>query len=129
MKILHVGASGVVGEAVSNALTDRGHEVIGAFRTSETYPVDITDPDSIARLIDSVGDLDAVVCTTGTTPFGPWDELDRESWVTGLGNKLLGQVELVRQSARVVREGSSFTLISGILGRELGHALVARQSN
>jgi len=36
----------------------------------------------------------------------------------GLANKSLGQVELVRQGTRVVRPGGSFTLISGILGRE-----------
>lgn len=118
MRILHVGASGTVGQAVSTALRDRGHEVVGAHPSSRDHPVDITDHESIRRLIDDVGELDAVVCTAGKTPFGPWGELDRESVQTGMNAKFFGQVELVRQAATVVRTGGSFTLVSGILGRE-----------
>jgi NAD(P)-dependent dehydrogenase (short-subunit alcohol dehydrogenase family) len=108
VKILLVGASGAVGNGVRTALEARGHEVIAAHRSSSEYPVDISDPDSIRTL----------VCTAGSTPFGAWDELDRTAWMQGLSSKLLGQVELVRQGTRVVRDGGSFTLITGILGRE-----------
>lgn len=118
MRILHVGASGTVGSAVTDALRSRGHEVLAAHRGSEMWPVDITDPDSVGRLVDAAGSLGAVVSTAGTTPFGAWDDLDRDAWVSGLNNKLLGQVELVRQATRAVRPGGSFTLISGILARE-----------
>jgi NAD(P)-dependent dehydrogenase (short-subunit alcohol dehydrogenase family) len=119
VKVLHVGASGHVGEAVAAALRDRGHEVVAAHRTSAEHPVDITDPDSVAQLFQQVGPgLDAVVCTAGTTPYAPWDELGREQLLTGLNSKFLGQVEVVRQGVGFVREGGSFTLTSGILGRE-----------
>jgi len=118
VKILHVGATGAVGNAVGEALRGRGHEVIGAHRGSDVFPVDITDPESINRLLGKVGEIDALVSSAGTTPFGAWDELDRDSWYAGLNSKLLGQVELVRQGTRVVRPGGSFTLITGILGRE-----------
>lgn len=118
MRILHVGATGTVGHAAGRALRDRGHDVIGAHRSSDEHPVDITDPSSIRSLISDVGEVDAVVSTAGTTPFGAWDELDRDSWDAGLNSKLLGQVELVRQGTGVVRAGGSFTLITGILGRE-----------
>ena len=70
MGILHVGATGTVGSAVSTALRDRGHEVIGAHRGSATHPVDLTDPASIRDLIGGVGELDADVNTAGTTPYG-----------------------------------------------------------
>ncbi len=118
MRILHVGATGAVGDAVSAALDDRGHEVVKAHRSSADHPVDITEPDSIRDLLEAVGELDAVVSTAGTAPFGAWDELGREEWRAGLDSKLLGQVELVKQGTRVVRPGGSFTLITGILGRE-----------
>jgi NAD(P)-dependent dehydrogenase (short-subunit alcohol dehydrogenase family) len=118
MKILHVGATGTVGEAVGTALRDRGHEVVSAHRGSTEYPVNITDPASIGRLIDAVGQLDAVVSSAGTTPFGPWDDLGRDSLLEGLNSKFLGQVELVRQATKVVGTGGSFTVTSGILGRE-----------
>jgi len=119
VRVLHVGATGHVGEAVAAALRDRGHEVVAAHRSSADHPVDITDADSVQRLYQQVGPgLDAVVCTAGTTPYAPWDELGREQLLAGLGSKFLGQVEVVRQGVEFVREGGSFTLTSGILGRE-----------
>lgn len=120
MRILHVGATGTVGQAVGAALRERGHHVVAAHRTSTDHPVDLGDPGSVAALVEGEANegLDAIVCTAGVTPFAPWDELDRGVLLDGLNNKFLGQVELVRQGARVVRPGGSFTLISGILGRE-----------
>lgn len=120
MRILHVGATGTVGLAVGEALRHRGHEVVSAHRTSQTHPVDLADAASVAALIDAeeATGLDAIVCTAGVTPFAAWDDLDRATLVSGLTNKFLGQVELVRQGTRVVRPRGSFTLITGILGRE-----------
>lgn len=118
MRILHVGASGTVGTAVSTALEDRGHTVLRAHRGSEEWPVDLVDPESIDRLVDAAGAVDAIVSTAGGTPFGAWEDLGRDAWSAGLENKLLGQVELVRRGTRSLRLGGSFTLISGILARE-----------
>lgn len=118
MKILHVGASGTVGEAVGRALEARGHDVIAAHRKSPNHPVDITQTESIRGLLARLGELDAIVSTAGGTPFGPWDELGRDDFRAGLDNKLLGQVELVRHGSNVVRKGGSFTLITGITARE-----------
>ena len=118
MKILQVGATGTVGEAAATALRARGHEVIGAARSSAELPVDLTDPESISALVEKVGEVNHVISTAGGTPFGAWKELGREAWEAGLGNKLLGQVELVRRARPALAPGGSFTLISGILGRE-----------
>ncbi len=89
MRILLVGA-GAVGSAAREALTARGHEVIAAHRSSVDHPIDVTDPDSIQTVLDTVGSLDAVVSTAGTTPYAPWDDLDRDAWMTGINSKLLG---------------------------------------
>jgi NAD(P)-dependent dehydrogenase (short-subunit alcohol dehydrogenase family) len=119
VRVLHVGATGHVGDPVGAALRDRGHEVIAAHRGSAEHPVDITDPDSVAAMFQGAGPgLDAVVCTAGSTPYAPWAELGREQLLAGLSSKFLGQVEVVRQGVEFVREGGSFTLTSGILGRE-----------
>lgn len=117
MKVLLVGA-GTVGSAATTALRERGHEVVTAHRSSASHPVDLTDPSSIEALMESVGTIDAVVCTAGSTPFGAWNELDRDAWMSGLSNKLLGQVELVRAAAPRLPPRGSATLISGILSRE-----------
>lgn len=118
MRILHVGASGTVGKAAGAALRHRGHEVVSAHRSSTEHPVDITDPESIRSLVSDVGPVDALVSTAGRTPFGTWDELDRGNILDGFSDKFLGQVELVRQGTHIVRPGGSFTLTTGILGRE-----------
>lgn len=118
MRILVVGATGTVGEAASRALQERGHEVLAAHRSAKQYRVETGDPDSVAQLIESVGELDAVITGAGHTPFGPWDDLGREELLAGLTSKFLGQVEVVRQAAKVVRAGGSFTVTTGILGRE-----------
>ena len=118
MKILLVGATGTVGRAAHDAFVARGHQVVAAHRSSAEYPVDLADPDSIQRALDKAGQLDAVVCAAGTTPYKPWDELDRDAWMIGINSKLLGQIELVRRATGVVRTGGSFTVITGILARE-----------
>jgi NAD(P)-dependent dehydrogenase (short-subunit alcohol dehydrogenase family) len=115
MRILLIGASGLLGRAVHDVL-GVGHEVVTASRTHPDVPVDITDPSSIAAMYEAVGAVDAVACTAGHVPFKPFLELSREDYVAGFTDKALGQVELVRQG--VDRVSGSFTLISGVLARE-----------
>ncbi len=115
MRILVVGASGVLGRAVVAALA--GHDVVEASRTGPNR-VDLRDPDSIASLYAQVGEVDAVACSAGVTPFRPFDELTLEDFRSGLDDKLLGQIELVRQGVDYVRPGGSFTLVSGVLSAE-----------
>ncbi|RNL62916.1 short chain dehydrogenase [Nocardioides marmoriginsengisoli] len=117
MKILHVGA-GDVGTAATAALRARGHVVVTAHRASASNPVDLTAPGSVTGLLERVGGIDAVICTAGSAPFGAWDELDRSAWMTGLGNKLLGQVELAQAAVPYLAPSGSVTLTSGILSRE-----------
>jgi NAD(P)-dependent dehydrogenase (short-subunit alcohol dehydrogenase family) len=116
VRVLVVGASGRLGRAVVAALGER-HEVVPASRSSEHY-VDLTNPASIAGLFTSVGPVDAVACTAGKTPYGALGELTSDQWLTGLRDKLLGQVELVRLGFEHVTDGGSFTLVSGILSAE-----------
>jgi NAD(P)-dependent dehydrogenase (short-subunit alcohol dehydrogenase family) len=115
MKVLLVGASGVLGRAVAAAL--EGSDVIEASRSGR-HTVDLKDPASIASLYDEVGELDAVVSAAGVTPFKPFSELSLDDYRAGLTDKLLGQVELVRQGVDHVRDQGSFTLVSGILSAE-----------
>ena len=116
MRVLVVGASGRLGTAVVAALGDR-HEVVAASRSGEHF-VDLTNSASIAGLYASVGQVDAVACTAGKTPYGPLAELSSDQWLAGVRDKLLGQIELVRLGLDHVADGGSFTLVSGILSVE-----------
>lgn len=116
MKILVVGASGRLGTAAADALSER-HEVIGASR-SGSVQVDLSDADSISRMFEEVGKVDAVIACTGTAPFKPLEELSEQDFTDGFKNKVLGQVNLVRLGTQYLNDGGSFTLTTGVLARE-----------
>lgn len=115
-KILVVGATGVVGQAVADTLAE-GHEVVRSSRT-EGERADMSDPASVRALFERVGPVDAVVCCAGAVPFKPLPELTAEDYRAGLEDKVLGQINLVTEGLRHVRDGGSFALITGVLARE-----------
>ena len=116
MKILIVGANGLLGSAAVAALKGR-HEVIEASRSSGVS-VDLAEPDSIRRMFDQVGTVDAVISCTGSVPFKPLSELTDKDFRAGFEDKVLGQVNLVQLGAEYISDGGSFTLTSGVLARE-----------
>jgi NAD(P)-dependent dehydrogenase (short-subunit alcohol dehydrogenase family) len=126
MRILVVGATGTIGTAVTRALEPR-HEVLRASHSRSAFTVDLADADSIRRLFAAVGRVDAVVSVAGNATFGPLVVLRDEDFALGLGNKLMGQVNLVRMGVGSVADGGSFTLTSGILSRQpmLGGAAIS----
>lgn len=70
MKIIVIGASGTVGRAVAQELSQR-HEVIHVGRTQGDYQVDITSQQSVESLFEKTGRVDAIVSATGNLFFGP----------------------------------------------------------
>jgi len=117
MKVLIVGASGIIGRAVSSELGQR-HEVITAGRNSGDVRLDITDSDSIRAAFAEAGPVDAVVSTSGTVKFAPFAELDSAGYEIGLRDKLMGQVNLVLIGRDSISDGGSFTLTTGTLDRD-----------
>ncbi|QFZ19819.1 short chain dehydrogenase [Saccharothrix syringae] len=118
MKILLIGAGGTIGTVVHKTLAGRGHDVLSVGRTSGDLRFDFTDPEQVAALYAAAGPVDAVVGAAGGVPFKPLDQLTADDFRTGFHNKVLSQVELVRQGVRHVAERGSFTLITGVLARE-----------
>ncbi|MEY4312272.1 MAG: hypothetical protein RLZZ571_1042, partial [Actinomycetota bacterium] len=95
MKVLVVGASGLIGSAVVEALKARGDEVIEASRSGK-HKVDLMDPASIKALFNEIGKVDAIAATAGHTPFKPLKEMEVSDFEVGLDDKFLGQVSLVK---------------------------------
>lgn len=116
MKVLIVGANGLLGSAAVTALKER-HQVIEASRSSD-ITVDLAEPDSIRRMFEEVGTVDAVISCTGSVPFKPLADLTEKDFRSGIDDKVLGQVNLVQIGADHVSDGGSFTLTSGVLARE-----------
>ena len=114
MKILIIGAGGTLGQAVAAELGAR-HDIVRAGRSHGDVHVDLRDAASVAAMFREVGDLDAVVCTAGKVPFAPLADLDEAKYLEGVQDKLMGQVRLVQSGTPRLRDGGSFTLITGIL--------------
>lgn len=117
MKVLVIGATGAIGNAVVKELAAR-HTAIAASRSSSTHAVDITQPASVEALFQTVGKVDAIVATAGDVHFGPLSEMSSEQFRVGLNSKLMGQVELVLAGQKYVNDGGSITLTSGIVGAQ-----------
>lgn len=116
-RILLVGASGVLGQAVQQHLGQR-HELLTAGRNSGRYRVDLRSEASVAALLHELGPLDAIVSTAGSLHFGPLASMSAAQFDTGLQDKLLGQVRLALLGQQVLRDGGSITLTAGILSSE-----------
>ncbi|WP_375424784.1 short chain dehydrogenase [uncultured Friedmanniella sp.] len=117
MRVLVIGASGLVGGAAADALAEDGCEVLRASRSAE-LSVDITDPGSIQALYEQVGTLDAVVCAVGSVPFKPLGELSRDDFMAAYVGKVQAQLDVVQLGTPHLGDGGSFTLTTGILARE-----------
>jgi NAD(P)-dependent dehydrogenase (short-subunit alcohol dehydrogenase family) len=117
MRVLVIGASGLVGRAAAQALEAAGCDVERASRSSE-LSVDLTDPSSIQSLYEQVGRLDAVVCAVGSVPFKALAELSRDDFAAAYVGKVQAQVDVVRLGTPYVADGGSFTLTTGVLARE-----------
>jgi NAD(P)-dependent dehydrogenase (short-subunit alcohol dehydrogenase family) len=119
LRILVVGASGMLGRAVVNELGAR-HDIIAAGSKSGDIRIDIADPASIVAGLAKAGPLDAVACAAGAATFAPLSafspgDVTRSAYGLGLANKLMGQVNLTLAARDSLRDGGSITLITGIL--------------
>jgi NAD(P)-dependent dehydrogenase (short-subunit alcohol dehydrogenase family) len=114
MRILVVGASGTIGQAVVAELGKR-HDIVSAGRSSGDLRMDITDSKSIQAAFDKAGSIDALVSATGKVKFAAFDSMEAADYEIGLRDKLLGQVNLVLIGRNYLSDGGSFTLTTGVL--------------
>lgn len=117
MKVILIGATGIIGQAVSQALTGQ-HEVIPVSRSKGEYPVDLTDKASVQTLFERVAPFDAIICAAGAAKFAPLANLSDDDFQFSLANKLMGQVNVVRVGMDFIGDRGSFTLTSGVLAQQ-----------
>ncbi|MBD9484945.1 short chain dehydrogenase [Pseudomonas sp. PDM14] len=117
MKIILIGASGTIGQAVARELSER-HELIRVGHASGELQVDITDSGSIRRLLERTGPFDALISTAGKLHFGALEDMSEAEYAIGLQDKLMGQVNLVLIGREFANDGASFTLTSGVLSED-----------
>ncbi len=117
MKVILVGAEGDIGKAACAELEPR-HELIKVGRSSGDIQVDIADERSVQAMYEKTGQVDAVVSTAGDVHFGALGDMTQQDFMTGLQQKVMGQVNLVLVGLKYLADGGSFTLTSGVLDRD-----------
>jgi NAD(P)-dependent dehydrogenase (short-subunit alcohol dehydrogenase family) len=126
MKVLLVGATGTIGQKVQQRLAQT-HDVIPVGYRDGDYQVDLGDKTSIQGLFDQVGNIDAIISTTGMADFAPLSELTDEQFDLGWHNKLMGQINLLRVGQAFMNKGGVILLTSGMLATDPvpGSALIS----
>lgn len=114
MKILIVGGNGTIGKKVASFLSDK-HEIMTAGRKSGDLRIDLSDSNSIKSLFENNKKFNAVVSIAGEAVWAPFNDLTEENYYTGIKNKMMGQVNLVKIGCKYINYGGSFTLTTGIL--------------
>jgi NAD(P)-dependent dehydrogenase (short-subunit alcohol dehydrogenase family) len=125
MRILLIGATGIIGRAVAASLSK--HDLILASHHKAPEKVDIADPASLRALLTRVGQVDAIVSAAGSAAWKPLGELSDADFDFSLRNKLMGQVNIARFGFASVKDGGSITLTSGYLAQNpvVGSAAVS----
>jgi len=117
MKIIVVGATGLIGKEIVKALSGK-NEVVQVSHKDGKFTVDITSKNSIEELFRKTGRFDALVSAAGNAVFKSLDKLTDDDFMLGLKDKLMGQVNLVRVGLGYINDSGSFTLTSGSLANE-----------
>ena len=114
MRILIIGGTGTVGKPVADYFSE-GHEVIVGGRNSGNLKIDIADSSAMAKALEKIGKLDAIVCIAGEAKWDDFNDLSEEDYYIGIRSKLMGQVNLVRIGQHYMNKNGSITLSTGIL--------------
>ncbi len=117
MKIVVIGATGTIGRAVTQNMGER-HTIISVGNSRGDFQVDITSTESIRKLFEAVGQVDAIISVCGNLHFGPLEEMTADDFNIGLQDKLLGQVNVALIGQHYLNENGSITLSSGIVSTQ-----------
>src|SRR6185312_8154379 len=111
MKIIIIGANGVIGSSIVSAL-EKDHQIIKVGLKSGDIQANISDPVAIEEMYKKVGSFDAVICAAGDGYFGPFSSMTDENFRVSIEGKLMSQVNLVLIGQKYISPEGSFTLTS-----------------
>src|SRR5690349_10533123 len=132
--VVVTGAASGIGKATTERLREEGAQVVGVDLTAkdDVRPLDVTDEDAVAALMDDVGHIDGVVNAAGVAGGGPVHLVDAASWDQVIAVNLTGTFFVVKHAVRRMLEqepvdgerGSIVTLasIEGLEGTAGGSA-------
>lgn len=121
-RILLIGATGIIGKAVDQALKQQ-HDIIRAGIADSDINFDFSDPSQLLNALKKVGKIDAIISTAGRANFinlaeVPVAKLADSPYGLGIMDKLMGQVNLALAARDYLVDGGSITLTSGTTSDE-----------
>jgi NAD(P)-dependent dehydrogenase (short-subunit alcohol dehydrogenase family) len=129
-RTLVVGASGVLGGALTRALADAGARLVVTARhpaglgdvedlAEDSLALDLLDATAarevVRRAADRLGGLDLVVVASGVAGFGPADRTPDEVAEELFAVNALGPMALLSEAIPTVRDGGALVAVSAIL--------------
>ena len=102
-KAVVFGATGTIGKAVVAALAPK-YQVLAVSRSKANLRADLTNTDSIRRVLAGIGKVDAIVSAAGDAQLQAAGGAHRGGLPLQRGHKLMGQVNLVRLGRLGLRE-------------------------
>lgn len=114
-KVIVIGATGTIGKAIVANL-EADCDLIQVGSRSGDYQVDITSTASIRDLYKKFSDADALVCAAaGNIAFKPLADMTKEDYAQSMQGKMLGQIDLVLEGLKLLKDSASFALTTGLL--------------
>ncbi|KUI30686.1 short-chain dehydrogenase [Mycobacterium sp. IS-1742] len=134
-----IGAASGIGWATARALAADGYRVVLADRNADgareraatlgdphtATHADVTDEESVQRLFDQTGPLDAAVNCAGFSNVGMIVDMPVEQFREVVDVCLTGGFVVAKHAGRVLREGSVLVQISSLNGRQPAAGMVA----
>ncbi|MDT0176517.1 SDR family oxidoreductase [Enterobacter sp. BRE11] len=134
-KTLIIGGASGIGFAVASALAEQENSIILAGRSQEkleaarqsltlrpadvrTLTLDVSNEAEVVALSHSLGDVDHIVFTAGSSaPGGLLTDMDLSAARRAFDTKFWGSIYTARHLSRNIRQRGTLTLTSGFLAR------------
>jgi NAD(P)-dependent dehydrogenase (short-subunit alcohol dehydrogenase family) len=126
LRILITGAARGIGMATARVLADRGHWVVATDISApsgsegiQAHVLDVTSDDSVARCLQEVGPLDAIVNNAGIFGGGPVEGFPLDRFRAMFETNTLGPLRLIQAVLPAWRKRGSGVIVnvSSVSGR------------
>ena len=103
LRVLITGAARGIGMATAQVLANRGHSVVATDISAlsglegiQAHVLDVTSDDSVARCLEEVGPLDAIVNNAGIFGLGPVEDYPLDGFRQMFETNTLGPLRVIR---------------------------------
>jgi NAD(P)-dependent dehydrogenase (short-subunit alcohol dehydrogenase family) len=119
LRVLITGAARGIGMATAQVLASRGHSVVATDISAlsglegiQTHVLDVTSDDSVARCLEEVGPLDAIVNSAGISGGGPVEGYPLDRFRQMFETNTLGALRLIQAVLPTWRSRGSGVIVN-----------------